>query len=178
MPETGAAHRLGDEVGRVGLAEQEARVVLGNEDRPDTPQQPTRAGQLGSGELRPSGVLPRGVVVALCDVELDEVLSHASTVGPGGGSPKLRRTPGSPVARPQDDPRTTPGHDPRRVLLQAVERGRELDPGADAELGIGVAQVELDGVHRDDQHACDLLVGQTVDGQLGHPSLGRREAAG
>ena len=100
---------------------------------------------------------------------------------PGRGSPKLRRTrgSGSPTpGRPQDDPRTTPGADPRTALLQAVERGRELDAGPDAELGVGVAQVELDGVHGDHQDARDLLVGQPLDGQLGDPPLGRREPAG
>ena len=130
VPESGMAHRLGDQVGRVGLDEQEARVVLGDEDRPDAPHQPTRAGQLGSGELRASGVLPRGVVVALCDVELDEVLSHASTVGPGRGSPKLRRTRGSRLSRPQDDPRTTPGNDPRSRPQEGATPGRRARPRA------------------------------------------------
>ena len=134
VPETGLAHRLGDQVGRVGLDEQEARVVLGDEDRPDTPHQPTRVGQLVSGELRASGVLPRGVVVALCDVELDEVLSHASTFGPGRGSPKLRMTRGSRLPRPQDDPRSTPGDGPRRRPQEtAPGRGPGRGPGGAGE---------------------------------------------
>ena len=67
------------------------------------------AGQLGSGQLRASGVLPRGVVVALCDVELDEVLRPClNGAGPGGG-PETTEDPRIAALRPQDDPRTTPG---------------------------------------------------------------------
>jgi hypothetical protein len=37
-------------------------------------------------------VLPGGVVVVVCDEQLDEELWHGSTVPVGDGGPKLRNT--------------------------------------------------------------------------------------
>lgn len=92
VPESGSAHRLLDRLRRGRLVEQEARLVLGDEDRAQTTHQPALLGQFGSSLLYLLGVLPGEVMVALGDVELDEVLSHASTVPPDLVAPKLRNT--------------------------------------------------------------------------------------
>src|SRR4029079_13905649 len=85
VPQPGAVHGLGDQVDRGSVEEQEARLVLGDEDRPQAADRPTLTGQLGACLLRALGVPQGDVLVALRHVELDEVLSHGSTVLPGRG---------------------------------------------------------------------------------------------
>src|SRR5262245_1888781 len=55
------------------------------------------------------------------------------------------------------------------------KRAAELRPRADAELGVDVREVDLDGVDADEECLGDLLVGESVTGQLRDPTLGRSQ---
>ena len=94
-PESGPPHRLGDQVDRVGLVEQEARLVLGDEERLQVAHRPALRVRSAPARSATRDVLLRDGVVALCDVELDEVLGHGSTVLARDGVPKLRMTRGN-----------------------------------------------------------------------------------
>jgi hypothetical protein len=61
------------------------------------------------------------------------------------------------------------------IALVVSQLSGELSSGPDAELAVGVAEVELHGVDRDDQRARDLLVGESLGGQSCDPLLGRRQ---
>ena len=94
-----------DQAGRRGLVQQEARLVPGDEDRAHATHQPPLAGQLVARLLCAVGVPLCREVVALCDVQLDEVLSHGSTVLAGI---RVRRNYGGPEEIGGPDPRTRP----------------------------------------------------------------------
>ena len=116
----------------------------------------------------------------------DEQLGWCSATLPCGG----RRGPET-TEHPRKWAPTTPGNDPRNATpgrgfstpgrrfhggrLRAPEPRRELHPRPDPELRVGVAEVELDGVHGDHQGPRDLLVGQALDREVGDPALGRGE---
>ena len=53
--------------------------------------------------------------------------------------------------------------------------GRELRPRRQAQLVQNVAHVDVRGALRDDQHACDLSVGQAARDQDDDLSLARRQ---
>src|SRR4051812_23873160 len=58
-------------------------------------------------------------------------------------------------------------------FLRLAERARQLAAGADAELGVGGAEVQLDGLARDPQRLRDLAVAEPGDGEVGDPALAR-----
>ena len=83
-----------------------------------------------------------------------------------GGSARrgAATAPGSSLTpRPPGSPRSS----------QGPQGARQLLAGADVELLVGVAQVRLDGAHRDEQGLGDLLVGEAVGRHSGHPQLAR-----
>jgi hypothetical protein len=59
--------------------------------------------------------------------------------------------------------------------VAASQRGGQLRPGADPELGVRTGQVVLDRPLGDEQNLRDLPVGLTVGRQLRHPQLARRQ---
>src|SRR5262245_56776680 len=61
------------------------------------------------------------------------------------------------------------------VLTRARQRGRELAPGADAELAVRVGEVHLYGLRRHVEHLRDVAVREAVGGQVGDPPLARRQ---
>ncbi|MBO4269508.1 GntR family transcriptional regulator [Microbispora triticiradicis] len=71
-----------------------------------------------------------------------------------------------PPARSSAGPRRSGG--PRRNAVQRVD---QLDPAADAQLAIGVGQMQLDGLGSDEQSLGDLAVGHAGGGQLCDPAL-------
>src|SRR6185503_12357791 len=54
-----------------------------------------------------------------------------------------------------------------RTLGSGPQGGRQLPPGADAELGEDVAQVPFDGSCAEEEPGADLRVGQSLAGQAG-----------
>jgi hypothetical protein len=65
------------------------------------------------------------------------------------------------------------GRGGRRVRCWSHEGVLELGAGADLELAIGVAQVHLDRLDRDEQRLRDLLVAHPIGRQLSHAPLAR-----
>jgi hypothetical protein len=52
---------------------------------------------------------------------------------------------------------------------------REVLSGANAKLVVGIGEVILDGLRRDEQGLCDLAIRPSLRRQVGNPILGRRE---
>ena len=69
--------RLVDRLGRLRLDEEEAGLVLRDEDRPDEPDRPSLRRQRGGGTAGTPGLAVGAVGAGSGDVQLDEELGHA-----------------------------------------------------------------------------------------------------
>src|SRR5215208_4528129 len=58
-----------------------------------------------------------------------------------------------------------PSGGPLNAVPRLCQRGREVAAGADAELAIGVAEMDLDGLGRDEQRLGDVAVALAVGGE-------------
>src|SRR5215471_11284058 len=94
---------------------------------------------------------------------------------------RMRAEPlGSHRGNPQDRPLSF-GCETLGVARLSGECGRELAPRADLELAVDAREVELDGLHRDEELLGDLLVAAVAGRDLGNAALARGqrvEAAG
>src|SRR5262249_17194175 len=63
------------------------------------------------------------------------------------------------------------------VVKLGGQARRELRSRAHSELGVRVRKMELDGADADDERLRDLLVRETLRGELGDPALGRGQLA-